>query len=449
VLSWPRMSSEPSVASGAGEFSVYGSGAWSGGRPILWIRAGAGAAAVGYALVAVYSFLHTPPSFADRLGEALVVLAAVTAFLLARRRPPLASALLLAAVGLEALASMARGSTLGFNSLLALQPLVLAAGLLFGGRVALGVAAAVVLLTPAAVGWARLVDASVPPLGGVASSRLVVFELVTAAIGLLTWLAFRTFTRVLAAAEERRALEQRLQHLQRLELVGMLTGGFAHDFKNVLGVVRGVAGALPAASDEEAREIALALDQASASGLAAVRQLLDVSRREEPRQVVTDLAEAVAGLQRMAGRLLGPRHRLEVALEGPAPAVVDPTQVEQVLLNLAANARDAVPRGGTVRVAVRALDAAAAAALGSILAAGRQVLVEVRDEGPGVPPELRERIFEPFVTTKARGEGSGLGLATVRAIALAVGGCVTVASPSDGGAAFRWFLPLVRAEGTG
>jgi two-component system cell cycle sensor histidine kinase/response regulator CckA len=154
----------------------------------------------------------------------------------------------------------------------------------------------------------------------------------------------------------------------------------------------------------------------------------------------------VESVRPLAMRLLGPACWLDLVAEGPARAVADPAQVEQVVLNLVANARDATPGGGKVSVCVRVLPRAAAAVLGSTGEASSQVFIEVRDQGSGVAPELQANIFEPFVTTKPRGQGTGLGLATVRSIAVGSGGWVALQSAPGGGASFRVFLPEAAAD---
>jgi len=433
---------------GTGSFSVYGLGEWSGGRPVIWVRAGAALAAAGYAVVASYNLSIALPPASSRIVELAVAAVSSAAFVLARRRPVLASGLVLGAIGFEVLTSLANAADAGsLSSLLAIEVLVMASGLFLGERTVGPSALAAALLVPGALALSGRFGHLLERMPPDDAAFLVVFEACNAAVGLMIWLTLRTFSRVLAAAEERRRLELQLQHLQRLEVLGTLAGGFAHDFKNVLAVVGGVAGALDRHADPGVREAARDLEEASSRGAAAVGQMLDVARRDEPRRVVLDAAKEIEGLRRMAARLVGPNHALDMAVDGPAPALLDPAQLEQVVLNLAANARDAAPRGGAVSIAVRPLGREEAATLGSTLAAPRQVLIEVRDDGPGVPPELGDRIFEPFVTSKPRGQGTGLGLTTVRTIAVASDGCVALQSAPGAGAAFRVFFPFVTAPG--
>lgn len=229
--------------------------------------------------------------------------------------------------------------------------------------------------------------------------------------------------------------------MQRLEVVGELAGIAAHDFQNLLAIVLNSAELLASNPDPAARELGRELARTATRGRDVTSRLLALARREEPQRSIIDVARVVEDVRPLVERLLGPACRLDLVAEGPAPAVADPAQVEQVVLNLVANARDATPGGGKVSVSVRALPEAAAAALGSPGEAPRQVLIEVRDEGSGVAPELQACIFEPFVTTKPRGRGTGLGLATVRSIAVGSGGWVALQSAPGEGASFRVFLP--------
>lgn len=424
-------------------YSIYGLGRWTGGRPIIWIRTGAALAALGYAVVAAYSLAIGIGPFQSRVLEAFAAVVSAVAWLLAPRRPTAAASLVLGAIALEVLVSLGTATDVGaLSSLLAVLLLVMASGLFLGERAAAAATAAGAVLVPAALSLSQRYGTWLERLPPYDAARLLVFEVCVVGAGLMTWLILRTFTRVLAAAEERRRLELHLQHLQRLELIGSLASGFAHDLKNVLSVAGGVAGVLERHADAAVRDAAADLDRACTSGASAVRHLLDVARREEPERVILDVAEGVERLRRMATRLAGPNHVLELRVQGPAPALLDPLELEQLVLNLAANARDATPGGGTVSIAVRGLDRKEAVGLGSTLPAARQVLIEVRDDGPGVPPELQARIFEPWFTSKPRGHGTGLGLSTVRSIATASGGCAALASAAGAGAAFRVFLPL-------
>ena len=247
----------------------------------------------------------------------------------------------------------------------------------------------------------------------------------------------------------RRQLEERLAHTQRMETVGRLAGGVAHDFNNLLTVVGGNAGMMALHADPEVREMAAEIQEAQRRGVTLTRQLLAFARRDVRRPEVLDLGTAVAGMARLIERLLGEQHRLDLRLEPAPPVLVDRGQVEQVVLNLAGNARDAMATGGAVRLRCTGLDRAAAVALGSSLAAERQTLLEVVDTGTGMPPEVLKRLFEPFFTTKPRGRGTGLGLAMVHGIVLQSEGAVQVRSVVGQGTAVRVFLPASTAAVAG
>ncbi|MET0400123.1 MAG: ATP-binding protein [Longimicrobiaceae bacterium] len=229
--------------------------------------------------------------------------------------------------------------------------------------------------------------------------------------------------------------ETMLFHSQKLGEVGRLTGGVAHDFNNVLTAIKGLAqlAMMDVPAGEPLRDELREIDRAADRAAGLTRQLLAFSRREarQPREV--DLHALVAGMAAMLRRLIPEDVELALAPDAaPALAWADPGEVEQVLLNLAVNARDAMPHGGRLVVATaRGED-------------GR-VALRVRDAGAGIPPELRARIFEPFFTTKDAGHGTGLGLATVAAIARRSGGSVEVESEPGRGTVFSVLLPGVDA----
>jgi two-component system, cell cycle sensor histidine kinase and response regulator CckA len=249
---------------------------------------------------------------------------------------------------------------------------------------------------------------------------------------------------VLRDVTQRRALEEQLRHSQRMESVGQLAGGVAHDFNNLLTAVGGNASMLLEHPDPEVREMAADIQQAQQRGASLTRQLLAFARREVRAPEPVELADAAEQLRRLLERLLGERHPLQLQRTGAAWVFADRTQLEQTLLNLVTNARDALPQGGPVAVSIRRLQAHEAQALGSTLElAGSQVVLEVADQGVGMTAQVRERIFEPFFTTKPRGKGTGLGLATVHGIVVQSGGCVAVETAPGAGCKVRVFLPAV------
>ncbi|HET6229853.1 MAG TPA: PAS domain S-box protein [Longimicrobiaceae bacterium] len=248
------------------------------------------------------------------------------------------------------------------------------------------------------------------------------------------------------ADEELRRSHEALREAQKMEAVGRLAGGVAHDFNNLLTAIKGYAEMLLMDLDEgsplraDVHEIAHSAERAAA----LTRQLLTFSRRQvvQPRVVV--LNEQVRHAEAMLLRLLGDEVTLVTELEPAAGSVlIDPGQADQVLVNLALNARDAMPGGGTVTVRTgMAVGPEADAATHGCRAPGPYCVLEVSDTGRGMDESTRARVFEPFFTTKARGEGTGMGLATVYGIVEQAGGCIHVRSEPGRGSTFRVYLPV-------
>lgn len=252
------------------------------------------------------------------------------------------------------------------------------------------------------------------------------------------------------AERERLALEQRLAQSQKLEALGLLTGGIAHDVNNLLTIMNGSAELLiEDLADRPAQaELAAMVHAAGRRGAELTHRLLAFARGQalQPKRVRPgELLEGMAGLLR---RTLGPEVSLQMDLaSGLAPLCIDPAQFEAAILNLCLNARDAMPGGGCVRVQLSslALDAEQAARpLG--LAPGRYVQLAVCDNGSGMTPEVRERVFEPFFTTKAHGRGTGLGLSMVYGFTRQSGGQVAIESQPGRGTAVRLYLPAAPQE---
>ncbi|TCH97158.1 response regulator [Roseococcus sp. SYP-B2431] len=224
----------------------------------------------------------------------------------------------------------------------------------------------------------------------------------------------------------------------RLEILGRLAGGIAHDFNNLLGVILGASTALRriAAQPEAAEELG-AIEGAAQRGTALVRQLLAFARQQVMAPRIVELNESVRQLAILLPRLLGAGIVLELELEEPSRRIrVDPSQWDQVLLNLVVNARDAMKGRGRLRIATgRRLVLA-----GEALNPGRYAVVEVTDDGPGIAPEIVPRIFEPFFTTRLDQGGTGLGLATVQGIVGQFGGQMEVESRPSA-TTFRIVLP--------
>ncbi|HWH72476.1 MAG TPA: ATP-binding protein, partial [Candidatus Sulfotelmatobacter sp.] len=244
---------------------------------------------------------------------------------------------------------------------------------------------------------------------------------------------------------DRKHLEDQLRHSQKMEAIGQLAGGVAHDFNNILTVIHGHAslllagGQLAGPTVRSAQQIAQAAERAA--GL--TRQLLAFSRRQvmQPRRL--DFNEVVGNITKMLSRLLGEDVALQLHYYPQAAFVqADAGMMEQVLLNLAVNARDAMPKGGllAIRVGVRDMDSHHLAHHAEAYP-GRFVCLTVSDTGCGIPPENLRRVFEPFFTTKEVGKGTGLGLATVYGIVQQHQGWIEVESEVGKGTSFRVFVP--------
>jgi PAS domain S-box-containing protein len=248
---------------------------------------------------------------------------------------------------------------------------------------------------------------------------------------------------------EQRELEQRLVQSQKMDAIGRLAGGVAHDFNNMLTAIQGYSSLLLTELPERdsRRENVEEILKAGERATALTKQLLAFSRRQvlEPR--VLDLNEVVRNLSRMLSRLIGENIELSFS---PAPdlwhVLADPGQIEQVLLNLAINARDAMPRGGRLTIETRNTQLDGSHWRKDFpVQSGDYSLLAVTDTGVGIPPEIQARLFEPFFTTKPRGEGTGLGLSTVYGIVKQSGGYIWVYSEPGSGSTFKVYLPRVDA----
>ena len=253
-----------------------------------------------------------------------------------------------------------------------------------------------------------------------------------------------------ARAEQRRiaaALEEsqrQLREAQQLEAIGRLAGGVAHDFNNLLAAIMSYADlilqSLP--PHDKHREDVEEIKRAGRHAAELTRQLLAFSRQQVLQRSVLNLNEVVHDAIGLLQRLVGPSVQVEVAFD-PQPWLVkaDRIQIEQVLMNLATNARDAMPAGGTLRIATGHVNVASDEASGRQQTPGQYVWIEVRDTGTGIPPEILPKIFDPFFTTKDLGKGTGLGLATVYGIVRQSNGAIYVDSHPGEGAKFTIYLP--------
>ena len=251
----------------------------------------------------------------------------------------------------------------------------------------------------------------------------------------------RDFVARIHDRSERKAAEEALRHAQRMEAVGQLTGGVAHDFNNILTVVMAYSGLLAealAGGDRKLLRMAEAIQAAARNAADLTRQLLAFARRQSLEPAEVDVADLLKAMQRLLRPALGDSVELTLRFpDEPALVFVDRSQLEAALMSLVVNAREAMPEGGRVTVEaelVRRDDGA------------RQVALSVRDEGVGMTAEVRERAFEPFFTTKRIGEGSGLGLSMVYGFVKQSGGDVRIDSAPGRGASVTLLLPALPAR---
>jgi hypothetical protein len=258
-------------------------------------------------------------------------------------------------------------------------------------------------------------------------------------------------TERLRAEEELRKTEDQLRHAQKMEAVGRLAGGVAHDFNNVLSVILSYCDLILAESTTTG-SLRADLVEVRTAGLRAAeltKQLLLFSRQQVVEAKVFDLSKVVAGMEKLLAQLLGADVELSIPSRGAGKVTADAGQIEQVVMNLAVNARDAMPRGGrlTVEVSNVELDEDYARAHHGVTA-GSYVMLAVTDSGAGMDRATQARIFEPFFTTKDKGKGTGLGLSTVFGIVQRAGGHVWVYSEQGAGTTFKIYLPRTDAPET-
>jgi len=256
--------------------------------------------------------------------------------------------------------------------------------------------------------------------------------------------------RVIGTTIHQQEREGHLRQARKMEALGRMAGGVAHDFNNVMMVLSGSLDLLKAdlerggAFTPGRKANVTLMEQALRQTTGLTRRLLDFSRRREGPAHVVSLPEHLRNGEGLVRQALG--SAIELAIEAdPAalPVRIDPVQLDQVVLNLAVNARDAMPAGGSLRCEIRTLHSDEDPALSDRLPEGTWTLLRVRDTGAGMPPEVRERIFEPFFTTKGNEGGTGLGLSTVYGVVTGAGGRVEVSSEAGRGSDFRIYLPSV------
>jgi nitrogen-specific signal transduction histidine kinase len=247
------------------------------------------------------------------------------------------------------------------------------------------------------------------------------------------------------AEQEMKALEEQLRQSQKMEAIGRLAGGIAHDFNNILTIIKGYS-QLSLSELKEGhplRENLEGIKKSTDRATDLIRKILAFSRRQVMEMKVLDLNTLLMDLDKLLHRVIGEDIELVAVLaEDLGRVKVDPGQIEQVILNMAVNAKDAMLNGGklTIETANTELDEAYARSHLAV-APGRYVMLSVSDTGVGMSPEVKERIFEPFYTTKEKGKGTGLGLSTVYGIVKQSGGNIWVYSELGQGTTFKIYLP--------
>jgi PAS domain S-box-containing protein len=249
---------------------------------------------------------------------------------------------------------------------------------------------------------------------------------------------------------ERKQLQLQLQHAQKMEAVGQLAAGIAHDFNNILMGISSFAELLHVMSASEPKKQAYTQQILAAAARAAelVEQLLVFSQKRSTRTEPVNLMRMLEECSNLVRKILGPKCELQMSLStDPANVIGDPVQLEQVVLNLASNARDAMPGGGIFRISVAKIKLLKPEATQKVtIPAGSYALLTFSDTGAGIKHELISRIFEPFFTTKETGEGTGLGLAMVYGVVKQCGGYIFVESEPGCDTVFRLFLPLTAKQ---
>ena len=264
-------------------------------------------------------------------------------------------------------------------------------------------------------GWVRLTVSLVPDAHGQPESVIGMVEDIT----------------------EHRRTEQQLREAQKMEVIGRLVGGVAHDFNNLLTGIMLYCDLIYDGLEPQSRlrQHAHEINLAAQHGAALVQQLLSVARQQPCEPQLLSLNEMIAGMQNLLRRLISENIRLTTKLaSGLWPVKMDPAQVQQIVLNLALNARDALPEGGSIRLETRNAPANGSAEMVELI---------VADNGCGISQEVRARLFEPFFTTKADGQGTGLGLATVKRILSSCGGSIVIESEPGRGTKVMVRLPRV------
>jgi PAS domain S-box-containing protein len=249
------------------------------------------------------------------------------------------------------------------------------------------------------------------------------------------------------AQELLREAREQLRHSQKMDAVGQLAGGIAHDFNNILGIISGCSEFLldDIPEGDRKRKDVLQIREATDKAARLVQQLLAFARKQHTRTQVVDINSLIEKFGSFLSRTMPSNILIEHNLRPSVGCVqADPSELEQIIMNLALNARDAMPEGGTLRIETQAL--VSDGLDHPDVQPGPYVVLTVSDTGEGMVPEIRERIFEPFFTTKPQGQGTGLGLATVYSILKSTGGSVSVESEPGEGAKFKVLIPAVAGD---
>jgi len=398
------------------------------------------------ALALVVSFALRPLPLAGHAAYALMLLVHTLTLALLRRgvvRPAIAAFAVtyLLIVGHAVIRAGGQLAPTGF----VLPPLVMFVGLTLGGRsaVATSLAASAMVLGLVALDRGGHLPAPTAELTPIRVWLVASVSLIITGIMLQAALRIIRESRARAAAEEaaRRAMEAKLVQSRRLETVGRLSAGVAHDFNNVLTVVFAEVSRLARTGDDKVKASAGNIKDAAEHAAALTRQLMSFGRQQVRKPELLDLGEVTRQLERLLGKFVGDRIRFAIEPGADVPPVrADRTEVEQVLLNLVTNARDAMPEGGALTVRTGVASAELRARCPGI-AGEPAVYLSVSDTGTGIPDDVRARLFEPFFTTKEIGKGTGLGLATVQSIAGNAGGAIVVDSEPGRGSTFTLVLP--------
>jgi len=249
---------------------------------------------------------------------------------------------------------------------------------------------------------------------------------------------------LLKTLEEQKQLEEQLRQAQKMESIGTLAGGIAHDFNNILNIIRGYATLIGQELSAERQIVKVGLkviDREIERGATVVRQLMTVARKSETSLARSDINDVVLSLSQLI-KIFPKTITVELNLDRElAPVLADPNKLNQALLNICVNARDAMPAGGQLTIETKMIDATTLTKLGVDADAGGFVCVAISDSGTGMREEVRQRIFEPFFTTKGVGQGTGLGLAMVYGIVKEHNGFIEVESQLGYGTTFRLYLP--------